>query len=84
MIAIFILFATIFIISIIAISIGFQNEEDNTAAYGFMVLLLSIAGIYFTVELIGEPRPLDVYRGKTTLEITYKDSVPLDSTVVFK
>lgn len=31
-----------------------------------------------------EPTALDVYRGKTTLEITYIDSVPVDSTVVFK
>ena len=30
------------------------------------------------------PTPLDVYRGKTTLEITYRDSVAIDSVVVFK
>ena len=29
-------------------------------------------------------RPIDVYRGKTTLEITYRDSVAIDSTVVYK
>ena len=29
-------------------------------------------------------RPMDVYRGKTTLEITYRDSVAIDSTVVYK
>ena len=28
--------------------------------------------------------PIDVYRGKTTLEITYRDSVAIDSTVVYK
>lgn len=27
---------------------------------------------------------LDVYRGKTTLEITYRDSIAVDSTVVYK
>ena len=31
-----------------------------------------------------EPTVLDVYRGKTTLEITYRDSVAIDSTVVYK
>jgi hypothetical protein len=31
-----------------------------------------------------EPTALDVYRGKTTLEITYRDSVAIDSTVVYK
>ena len=30
------------------------------------------------------PTPLDVYQGKTTLEITYRDSIPVDSVVVFK
>jgi hypothetical protein len=25
-----------------------------------------------------------IYRGKTTLEITYRDSVAIDSTVVYK
>ena len=30
------------------------------------------------------PTALDVYRGKTTLEITYVDSVAIDSTVVYK
>ena len=31
-----------------------------------------------------EPKLIDVYRGKTTLEITYRDSVAVDSTVVYK
>ena len=31
-----------------------------------------------------KPTALDVYRDKTTLEITYRDSVAIDSTVVYK
>ena len=30
------------------------------------------------------PSAMDVYQGRTTLEITYKDNVPVDSVVVFK
>lgn len=30
------------------------------------------------------PTAMDVYRGKTTLEITYKDGVATDSVVVLK
>jgi hypothetical protein len=30
------------------------------------------------------PSAMDVYKGRTTLEITYKDSIPVDSVVVFK
>ena len=29
------------------------------------------------------PQAIDVYRGKTTLEITYMDSVAVDSTVIY-
>lgn len=45
--------------------------------YLFLVLLLLIS--YTT-----KPKAIDVYKGKTTLEITYKDKVPIDSTVVWK
>lgn len=31
-----------------------------------------------------KPTAMDVYQGKTTLEITYKDGIPVDSVVVFK
>lgn len=31
-----------------------------------------------------KPSAIDVYRGKTTLEITYRDSVAIDSVVVYK
>lgn len=30
------------------------------------------------------PKAIDVYRGKTTLQITYIDSIPQDTVVVFK
>jgi uncharacterized protein YdaL len=41
---------------------------------------------YANGTLWGEKHPtaLDVYRGKTTLEITYRDSVAVDSVVVYK
>ena len=29
-------------------------------------------------------KPIDVYRGKTTLEITYHDSIAVDSVVIWK
>lgn len=45
--------------------------------YSFLVLLLLLS-------CVRKPRAIDVYRGKTTLEITYKDRVPIDSTVVWK
>ena len=56
------------------------------------VALAAIGGILGMIGAIGHhtelnsntPTALDVYRGKTTLEITYKDSVAVDSVVVYK
>ena len=44
----------------------------------FGILLLN----YIAQEI--KPSAIDVYRGKTTLEITYKDGIPTDTVVVFK
>lgn len=38
----------------------------------------------YIVGTSGKPTAMDVYQGKTTLDITYKDDVPVDSVVVFK
>ena len=54
---------------------------------GGMLIGLAITGIFLIVYvsiLNNKPSALDVYRGKTTLEIAYKDSIPIDSVVVFK
>ena len=56
------------------------------------VALAAIGGILGMIGVIGDnteldsntPTALDVYRGNTTLEITYRDSVAVDSVVVYK
>ena len=48
------------------------------------ILTCIIITIIFIEVINSSPQAIDVYRGKTTLEITYKDSVPIDSVVVFK
>lgn len=52
-------------------------------------LLIFYVGILIgiSIKLISDnntPNAIDVYRGKTTLQITYKDSIPQDTIVVFK
>ena len=45
----------------------------------------TVIGCLWHAEFIDDnPTAIDVYRGKTTLEITYRDSVAIDSTVVYK
>ena len=51
---------------------------------GFLILLFSIALAHACFPPRINPMPIDVYRGHTTLQITYKDSVAVDTIVVFK
>lgn len=61
-------------------------DIDNRVLSCFCVIIFSITSIIILIDYISkdEPTTLDVYQGKTTLEITYRDSIPVDSVVVFK
>lgn len=37
-----------------------------------------------SVSNTNAPTAIDVYRGKTTLQVTYQDSIAVDSVVVYK
>jgi len=83
------------ILGLILISVGvlgifFGLTYDNDV-FGIILLVsctLFIIGAVITLcwAIDGEinPTAMDVYQGKTTLEITYKDRVAVDSVVVFK
>ena len=54
---------------------------------GILIVTAAVVFIGWMGYNIGtglKPTAMDVYQGKTTLEITYKDGVPIDSVVVFK
>ena len=62
----------------------FDNSEkggifDKSIACIFSLIIVILLTIY-----LKEPTAMDVYRNKTTLEITYKDGIPIDSIVVWK
>lgn len=71
----------IFIVVGIALIVAKDDSPRN-----YLAILLITFGIMFLHEYALEtsPQAIDVYRGRTTLEITYKDSIPIDSVVVFK
>ena len=48
------------------------------------VAVCSIIAMFLVFAHLSKPKPIDVYRGNTTLEITYKDNVPVDSVVIWK
>lgn len=62
-----------------------MKKEDKDALIGILASsTISFCIGIFCYTLDEAPSAIDVYRGKTTLEITYKDGVPVDSVVVFK
>ena len=69
------------LLTILICSILLNSDKD------FIVLISTILTFIIFVLVIvymTEPRAINVYRGNTTLEITYKDGIPVDSTVVWK
>ena len=57
---------------------------DISATSFITIFLLTVGILVSLLVILEEPQAIDVYRGKTTLEITYKDGVAIDSTIVFK
>lgn len=44
----------------------------------------SMIAMFLIIAYLCKPKAIDVYRDKTTIEITYKNSVPIDTVVVWK
>ena len=75
-----------FLLGILIFILKEKNEDIvlSAVAGAFLLLFLSL-GIHIIDEYYSPNiTPIDVYRGKTTLEITYRDSIAIDSTVVWK
>ena len=65
-------------------------ESDSLEDKEFMRIIMitvtvcSIIAMFLMFAHLSKPKPIDVYRGNTALEITYKDNVPVDSVVIWK
>lgn len=78
----------IIIVSAITIGVGlylvFHYDMDPMELFIIFVL----GGAFHLAILAStdskQPKPIDVYRGKTTLKISYVDSIPQDTLVVWK
>lgn len=62
-----------------------DNGERNFP-YGFIggIIGVAIPAVLLVCGVGEQPKAIDVYQRKTTLEITYRDGVAIDSVVVFK
>jgi len=77
----------LFTIGLIILLVGLflLCTEYKDAAFIFGVIgAYIVSGAVIMVSEDSKPTAMDVYQGKTTLEITYKDGAPVDSVVVFK
>ena len=60
-----------------------DNDEWNVTRILITSFFLSLISCILLFIHLMKPTAIDVYEGKTTLEITYRDGVPVDSTVVW-
>lgn len=69
---------------ILCASVADLNDKGNCSFGLFGGVIIVVLVLIAMEEQSPSLKPIDVYRGKTTLEITYRDSIAIDSTVVWK
>lgn len=75
----------IFGVILLIVGMALIPSEDFSCRNYVAFLLIAIGVVCLNnYKKETTPQAIDVYRGKTTLEITYKDTIPIDSVVVFK
>ena len=85
-----IIIALLFIIILFVCSIVtfIENEilEDTDFTRTILCIFTgcSLIAMLLIIAYLCKPKAIDVYRDKTTLKITYKNSVPIDTVVVWK
>ena len=62
------------------------DNDSSNFPYSLVggIIGVILPGIILLYVINRQPKAIDVYKGRTTLEITYKDGIPIDSVVVFK
>lgn len=80
----FIIFAFGIFFIILGTGVGIRyNTNPLPTIFMMLGLIICLCAIAPPINN-DKPSALDVYQGKTTLEITYKDGVAIDSVVVYK
>lgn len=79
-----VLFGALIILSGVGVFLC-RDDSGFPLLVTFTVVFSILFGTTVTKVHNGEkPQAIDVYRGRTTLQITYQDSIPIDSLVIFK
>lgn len=77
----------IILIVLIIASISLARNNDwyvDTKLVCFIFIQFLLVLLVLILFQMKKPTAMDVYQDKTTLEISYKDGVPVDSVVVWK
>ena len=75
----------IVVIIVCVLSIKLANYKDSSSIiYLALAIILGCVSICCVAIIVNQPTAIDVYKGKTELQITYKGTIPIDSVVVFK
>ena len=61
-----------------------DDNDDVLILFNLISTVFIIIWVILVFFYMNRPTAMDVYQGETTLEITYKDGVPVDSVVVWK
>lgn len=61
------------------------KQKERIIILGYIAYILTI-GILggFVIDINNDIPAIEVYRGNATLQITYQDSITIDSVVVYK
>lgn len=76
-----------FFLLIVSLIIAIFREEESIR--GILPIIGWLSGITMATGIAAQtqrttPTALDVYQGKTSLQITYRDTIPIDTIIVFK
>lgn len=77
------------IAAILTLFLCVTEEESYLKCVIFLIFICSVLGMVLLIRYRdnlseNKPQAIDVYRGNTTLQITYQDSIAIDTVVIFK
>ena len=76
-------FIVIVIAGVMATKLANYKNSYSIICLALLTILWCI-NICCVAVIINQPTAIDVYKGKTELQITHKGTIPVDSVVVFK
>lgn len=71
--------------TIVLLFLEYKEDFSGVSVCGFLTGFIFFMGVLILyVSLHEKPSALDVYRGRTTLKVTYENKTPVDTVVIFK